>query len=95
MPLVLVIHELSANAAKYGALADPNGFLDVQWSKMADQVWIEWAEKVSHPIPAPKRKGFGTKLITSALTSFGGAVETVFTSSGIVCTISIPVAAIS
>src|SRR6185295_11773585 len=42
--LALAIHELSTNAAKYGALSSVDGRLSVEWSTADDNLAIEWQE---------------------------------------------------
>ena len=71
----LVLHELATNAAKYGALSTESGVVDVAWS-VARRAGIErmaffWAESGGPEIDPPKRKGFGSRLITSSLQGLG------------------------
>src|SRR5690606_27008707 len=43
--LALVIHELATNSAKYGALADSSGEIDVQWRIMPNgALELTWKE---------------------------------------------------
>ena len=64
--LVLVIHELSTNAAKYGALSTPNGSVEVAWGITGDRpprLELTWAESGGPKVDALPRHGFGSELI--------------------------------
>ncbi len=64
--LALVIHELSTNAAKYGALSVTDGRVEVAWTIARDHPprlelsWIEYGGPEVHQLPG---HGFGTELI--------------------------------
>ena len=64
----LILHELTANAAKYGALSQPAGAIRITWSEMkSGGVLIEWSERGCHNVTAPSRRGFGSRLIAATL----------------------------
>ncbi len=86
--LSLVVHELTTNAAKYGALSRPEGFLAVKWTALGQRVQIIWAESGGPPVPSWRERGFGTGLLESALDSFQGKVESDFRPEGLLCAIS-------
>jgi two-component sensor histidine kinase len=86
--LSLVFHELTTNAAKYGALATPTGKLAIEWSIAADgKLRIDWREEGVFNLRVPDRKGFGSKLLRSASTQFNGRVDQLFAPDGLKCTI--------
>ena len=87
MVLALVVHELTTNAAKYGALSKPSGQIDISWQRVDDRLTIKWVESGNLAIIPPTRTGFGTKLLQSAVRSFHGHVETSFQPGGLVCAI--------
>ncbi|MGH6617119.1 chemotaxis protein CheB [Sphingomonas sp.] len=94
--LSLILHELSTNAAKYGALSTPEGRLDVSWSitpeKQGRAVRFCWAESGGPAVAPPKKKGFGTKLIERASRfELQGGVELKFGSGGCVAVITFPI----
>lgn len=67
--LSMVLHELVTNAAKYGALLDPQGRLTIRWKldqQMAN-VHINWSEFGMKAIKPPSKTGFGTRLINAAI----------------------------
>ena len=62
--LALVIHELSTNAAKYGALANDAGRVDVSWVLDGGQLRLTWRERGGPVVDAaPSREGFGSMLV--------------------------------
>ena len=62
--LALVMHELMTNAAKYGALCDSSGRVNVTWNvdDLGD-LKLRWEEEGGPPVQAPKRRGFGSTII--------------------------------
>ena len=64
--LTLVIHELSTNAAKYGALSNFEGHVDIGWSTDSGRVMLDWRESGGPTVLPPDRQGFGTKVISRA-----------------------------
>jgi two-component sensor histidine kinase len=70
----LVIHELATNAFKYGALSVAQGRLMVHWTVTENRLFLNWVERDGPEVVAPKRSGFGSKLLRRGLTG-EGAVE--------------------
>jgi light-regulated signal transduction histidine kinase (bacteriophytochrome) len=66
--LALVIHELMTNSAKYGALSQAAGQVDVVWERDgSDCLVIHWSESGGPPVKPPTRRGFGTTLIERSI----------------------------
>jgi light-regulated signal transduction histidine kinase (bacteriophytochrome)/CheY-like chemotaxis protein len=90
--MALVFHELSTNAAKYGALSARGGKLSVGWSMTADgacEIW--WRESGGPSVSAPGRKGFGTVLVDRSVPfDLGGESELRFEPSGVDARFVIP-----
>lgn len=62
--LALVLHELTTNSIKYGALSSPAGRIRLAWSVDERDLEIEWEESgTASPAAEPDRKGFGTMLM--------------------------------
>jgi light-regulated signal transduction histidine kinase (bacteriophytochrome)/CheY-like chemotaxis protein len=62
--LALVVHEMMTNSAKYGALADSTGHVEVIWTlDRGSSLVIEWKESGGPPVRPPSRRGFGTTII--------------------------------
>lgn len=97
LTLALIMHELSTNAAKYGALSAPGGTVDIVWVVDVDPMTklptlaLDWREKNGPPATQPTRKGFGTRLIEMGLSgSAGGSVELDYAAAGLSCRIVAP-----
>jgi light-regulated signal transduction histidine kinase (bacteriophytochrome) len=66
--LALVVHEMMTNSAKYGALADSTGQVEVGWSlDQNSSLIIEWKESGGPPVTPPSRRGFGTTIIERSI----------------------------
>ncbi|MDP3854333.1 sensor histidine kinase [Phenylobacterium sp.] len=89
--LAMVLHELAANAAKYGALSSAEGRLEVTWSRCADGLAVRWRECGGPPVLAPSRSGFGLRFIKGAVErELSGGVALDFAAEGLVCMIATP-----
>jgi len=94
--LSLVLHELSTNAAKHGALSRPEGQVTVAWQvdSVADgeqDLVIEWRESGAQPMRKMGPQSFGTTIIRNLLTYEANAVITLsFPNEGARCTIRLP-----
>jgi two-component sensor histidine kinase/ActR/RegA family two-component response regulator len=89
-PLSLLIHELTTNASKYGALSVPTGCVCVGWTVTGDGgVQLTWTESGGPAPPTTGTSGFGTRLIRGAASQLGGVVEQEWRPSGLRCTLSI------
>jgi two-component sensor histidine kinase len=95
--LSLVLHELSTNAAKYGALANHEGSVHLSWriedSDHGRRVHLLWQELGGPTVESPGRKGFGTRLIEQACThELDGEVELDYRPQGLRCQMVFPLA---
>jgi two-component sensor histidine kinase len=86
----LIFHELTTNAAKYGALSRPAGRIAVAWAMAGGRLNIDWTEIGGPPVAPPTRRGFGTKLLESGFRSLEAQVETDYQPAGLRCRISLP-----
>jgi two-component sensor histidine kinase len=72
VPIGMAIHELTTNAAKYGAFSTPRGWLEVEWDVRGldggRRLRLSWTEHDGPPVEKPSRKGFGSSLIQRLLT---------------------------
>jgi PAS domain S-box-containing protein len=94
----MAVHELTTNAAKYGAFSLPTGCVCVTWSSerhgQEQHLTLEWEERDGPPVVAPERQGFGSVLLQRALgRQLGGAVETTYAADGLRVKISASFAA--
>jgi two-component sensor histidine kinase len=66
--IALVFHELTTNAAKYGALSSPTGFVEASWRLIGDDLELTWAEAAGPSVPGPPaRDSFGTTLMRNTI----------------------------
>jgi len=88
--LVLALHELGTNAAKYGALSVPEGKVSIVWNIEADRDFtLVWREESGPPVKQPTHRGFGLKMLERALASdLAGSVNISFIPEGLTCTIT-------
>lgn len=68
LALSMIVHELSTNALKYGALRDEVGMVTIEWNRDEDgRVEFVWQEAGGPLVVPPERQGFGSRLIRHAL----------------------------
>jgi PAS domain S-box-containing protein len=62
--LALGLHELAANAVKYGALSVETGRVNLRWARLADGGFeLTWTESGGPTVVPPTRRGFGSTLL--------------------------------
>ncbi len=88
----LTMNELATNAAKYGALSNGDGRVDIRWDRSSQDapLIINWVEQDGPAVRVPERKGFGWRLIHSAFADAGGKAELDFAATGLRCRIEVP-----
>ena len=96
LALGMAFHELATNAAKYGALSNEVGHVEVGWSLVTNRaesrLKLCWRECGGPPVSPPERKGFGSRLLERGLAhELDGAVRLDYAPAGLVCEIEIPV----
>jgi two-component sensor histidine kinase len=84
----MVLHELAANATKYGALSRPAGRLEVEVTVRPGPegrlVAIHWRESGLEGLKPPSRRGFGARLIEASMRrELGGEVEVEYAPEGV------------
>ena len=91
--MALLLHELSTNAVKYGALSAPSGRVKLGLSGDAGgKARLNWAESGGPPVAPVTRKGFGTRLLDISLRNNGGHVVARFEPTGFEADIHFPLA---
>jgi PAS domain S-box-containing protein len=77
--LSLILHELTTNAVKYGALSKVNGSVQVAWKTQQEgdvrYLLLDWIETGGPPVISPIRRGFGSALIESCFGSSNSVVK--------------------
>src|SRR5205085_4475050 len=90
--LGLVLHELTTNAAKYGALSKAVGSLTVEWRLQDGDLQLDWVEAGGAKPKVPHDSGFGTRLVTTSIERrLRGNVAREWTDSGVRYRLRIPV----
>ncbi len=98
VPIGMAIHELTTNAAKYGALSNRSGRVRIRWSVEtgADRprLRFHWQESGGPAVAPPTRQGFGSRLLQRVLTTQVQAeVATDYAPGGLVLTMLAPLPA--
>jgi two-component sensor histidine kinase len=93
--VAMVLHELTTNAAKFGAFSNLSGRVLLRWRWLQNgshgRLAMEWQEIGGPPVLAPSQSGYGTSVIRELIPfELGGAVELVFAPDGIRCRLEIP-----
>jgi two-component sensor histidine kinase len=86
--LALVFHELVTNAVKYGALSQPGGRVLIAWKNEDGVVRLEWREAGGPLVTSPKKRGFGSRIVTQSLKSVSGSIAPTFAPEGLCCSIT-------
>jgi two-component system, chemotaxis family, CheB/CheR fusion protein len=92
--ITLALHELSTNAAKYGALSVPGGQVRVSWSITGErppQLELDWREEGGPKVDGFGVPGFGTELIERGIRfELQGEARLETVNGGLHCRIVIP-----
>jgi PAS domain S-box-containing protein len=88
LALAMALHELATNAAKYGALSNEAGRIEVGWEISGERFRMRWAERGGPHVCPPARRGFGSRLVERGLAAeLGGTVRLAYEPAGVTCTI--------
>lgn len=92
--LGMAFHELAANAAKYGALSQAEGRIEVEWGVTGAgpdrRLHLQWVEAGGPAVQTPGRRGFGIHLLERGLAhQLGGTVRLHFPRDGVRCTMDL------
>lgn len=95
VPLGMAFHELTTNAAKYGALTNGHGYVAVEWmidpEASPSRVDLAWTEHDGPTVAPPTRQGFGTRLLQRILTAqMSAEVAIDYDPGGLRVTVSFP-----
>ena len=91
--LALVLHELSTNARKYGALSSLDCTIDIGWrtqQEPAPTLLLEWHEHGVPNVAPPSSRGFGMTMIERSLEANGGGATVTYGPDGLLWRIRMP-----
>lgn len=92
----LLLHELTSNAVKYGALSVPEGTVSVTWERVDKGLALKWRERGGPMVSSPTREGFGRTIIESAIPyELGGEATMRFAPNGVECDFLLPATALN
>jgi PAS domain S-box-containing protein len=76
----MALHEMATNAAKYGALSNEAGAVEIEWGRTrsgsGNKFCVIWRESGGPPVVEPTRRGFGTTVISRLVSAnLAGTVD--------------------
>jgi PAS domain S-box-containing protein len=90
----LVLHELAANATKFGAWSSDGGRVELNWRAAKDDpadLVVRWCEFGGPSLPGPPEQGgTGTQIVDRMLRHAGGRIERRWNAHGLEATIVVP-----
>jgi two-component sensor histidine kinase len=89
--LALALHELSTNAAKYGALSVMSGRIGLTWELLPESLLLRWTENGGPPTQPPASPGFGIRVISASIErQLEGEVAFHWRPEGLHCSLRVP-----
>jgi PAS domain S-box-containing protein len=97
LTMTMVFHEMITNAAKYGALSQSGGRLNIGWTVQQEgevpALSLAWQESGGPPVEKPANMGFGTKMLERSIPAeLGGTASLQFEPEGVRCEMKFPLA---
>ena len=89
--VAITLHELATNAAKYGALAVPDGQVELKWHDADGRLNLRWTESSGPKVREPAHKGFGGRVIEQMIAQRSGTIHFDWRADGLVCEIILKV----
>jgi len=85
--LAMVLHELSTNAAKYGAFSNGSGRVEIGWRRLDHgSAELTWAEHDGPQLAGEPVPGFGNKLISRVMSyDMQGSAKMRYAPEGLAC----------
>ena len=95
LTLAMAVHELTTNAAKYGALSLSGGSVEVRWEPLQMDgrkiLRLEWRESGGPEVKVPTRRSFGSRLIEGSIRAeLSGTAQLTYAPEGLRCEMLIP-----
>ena len=91
--IAMILHELTTNAVKYGALSTADGYVEVKWSEVTDgRTTLRWIEAKGPAVNRPSRQGFGSRMMKGLVTGqLKGEIHFKWRPQGLSCEITMAV----
>ena len=93
--LGLTLHELAANAVKYGAWSNEKGEVRLDWNAVEHEgstcIELRWEEYGGPSIETPPAGGTGTAIVQRILDTSGGSIERDWSPDGLKARVLLPV----
>jgi two-component system, chemotaxis family, CheB/CheR fusion protein len=95
LAITMILHELTTNAVKYGALSVPTGTITIAWwidgSEQQQTIFVDWRESDGPAVLPPTRQGQGTRFIERSIAyELNGEASVSFKPDGLHATLSFP-----
>jgi PAS domain S-box-containing protein len=88
--MAVALHELATNAAKYGALSEDKGRVEIKWSHATDgRLILRWTETAGPAVQTPTHQGFGRRVIVRMIDQLKGKALFDWRREGLVCEITL------
>lgn len=91
----MTLNELCTNTTKFGALSVPDGQVHVSWAAKGDRFQFDWVDSGGPVVIEPKRRSFGTRLMTSLGQQLNGKVELCYDPGGFAYALDVPLEALA
>jgi len=90
--LAMVVHELTTNSIKHGALSAAGGKITISIQTTEEHgLHLAWRERGGPPVTPPERVGFGTTIVQQSVPhELGGRTEMRFPPEGVEIDIAVP-----
>lgn len=87
--IAMMLHELTTNAVKYGALSEIDGRVEIKWDRLAsDRLLLTWTETGGPAVTRPTHRGFGTHVMETLIKlDLDGGLRFDWRAEGLVCEI--------
>lgn len=97
LAITMILHELTTNAVKYGALSVTDGSIAIAWrieaSEGGETICVDWKERDGPAVVPRSRKGQGSRFIERSIAyELDGTASMVFDPSGLQAKLSFPAA---
>ncbi len=86
----LILHELTTNSLKYGALSNSSGRIEFAWEVAGRDLKLQWTENGGPSVAQPMRLGFGSTLIEANAATDGGTAKADWRPEGVAWSIILP-----